>query len=280
MARIRILQGVSSATILTAYALALYIFIYVPVAAMFAMSFNNSISPTLPWEGFTSKWYRQTLHNGQLFNALWNSARLGALVAILSTVVALLAALAFRRPLAGKAVILNMILVPLLIPGIVIGVGQAVLWNLLGLPFSLWGSTLVGHLVYAIPFAFITIYPRLYKFDPNIEAAAMDLGAGPWDTFWSIVFPRIAPGVVASMLFAFTLSFGEFIRTLFLIGAQNTLPMYLWSIILTAASPEANAIAVVVVALSLAVVLIALIVAGRGFREDRRVWRNTTDAGA
>jgi len=226
------------------------------------------------------KWYWQTLHNDQFFNALWNSARLGAVVAVLSSAVALLAALAFRRRLAGKAVILNMILVPLLIPGIVMGVGQAVLWNVLGLPFSLWGSTLVGHLVYAIPFAFVSIYPRLYKFDPNIEAAAMDLGAGPWDAFWSIVFPRIAPGVVAGMLFAFTLSFGEFIRTLFLIGAQNTLPMYLWSIILTAASPEANAIAVLVVTLSLAVVLIGLAVAGRGLRDDRRGRENSTDASA
>lgn len=273
-------HGVSTRTVLTAYALGLYVFLYVPVATMLAMSFNDSISPTLPWEGFTLKWYRHTLHNTQFFTALWNSARLGAVVAILSSTVALLAALAFRRRLAGKGVVLNLILVPLLIPGIVIGVGQAVLWNVVGLSFSLWGSTLVGHLVYTIPFAFITIYPRLYKFDPNIEAAAMDLGAGPWQTFWLIVFPRIAPGVVASMLFAFTLSFGEFIRTLFLIGPQNTLPMYLWSIILTSASPEANAIAVLVVTLSVAVVLTGLAVAGRGWRESVRAEETSTDARA
>lgn len=274
----RLAPPVSSTSLLTAHALALYVFIYLPVAAMLTMSFNDSISPTLPWEGFTLKWYRQTLSNSQFFDALWNSARLGAVVAVLSSTVALLAALAFRRRLAGKVVILNMILVPLLIPGIVIGVGQAILWNVLGLSFSLWGSTLIGHLVYTIPFAFVTIYPRLYKFDPNIEAAAMDLGAGPWTTFWTIVFPRIAPGVVASMLFAFTLSFDEFIRTLFLIGSQNTLPMYLWSVILTSASPEANAIAVLVVCMSLAIVLIGLAIARRGVRHGSHTGGRSTDA--
>lgn len=264
------MHGRQRVSVLTLYMGAVYAFIYSPLACMVLMSFNDSISTTLPWGGFTVKWYQQTLNNDLLFVAFFNSARLGVTVAVLSSAIGLLVALAFRRAFTGKAGVLNMMLAPLLVPGIVLGVGQAIAFTVAGIPLSLWGSTLIGHLVYTVPFAFITIYPRVYKFDPNIEAAAMDLGAGPWVTFWTIVFPRILPGVVASMLFGFTLSFDEFIRTFFLVGAQNTLPMYLWSIILTNPSPETNAIATLVVAFSLALVLLGVLAVRRGWRQPQQ----------
>jgi spermidine/putrescine transport system permease protein len=119
---------------------------------------------------------------------------------------------------------------------------------------NLWTSTLIGHLIYTSPFAFLTIFPRVHRFDPNIEAAAMDLGALPLVAFWTIVLPQIAPGLVASFLFCFTLSFDEFVRTLFLIGSQNTLPIYLWSIILNNPSPQTSAIAILSMSFSLVIV--------------------------
>jgi spermidine/putrescine transport system permease protein len=249
---------------LTVFSLAVYFFLYTPVVTMLAMSFNDSISITLPWGGFTTKWYAKALSNSQAWAAFGNSVKLGLAVGILSSIMGLLTALAFRRSFRGKAPVLTALLLPLLTPGLVLAVGQTVLWNLLGQRTDLWTSTLLGHLVYTVPFAFIMIYPRVHKFDPNIEAAAMDLGAGPFTAFRTIVLPRILPGVIASVLFCFTLSLDEFVRTMFLIGPQNTLPMYLWSIILTDPSPETNAIATLSVCFSLTVVGMAMLIARRG----------------
>lgn len=249
------------------FAVAVYVFLYAPVATMVAMSFNDSISITLPWGGFTTKWYARAFGNTQAWAAFFNSVKLGLVVGVLSSLMGLWTALAFRRVFRGKSPVLTGLLMPILLPGIVLAVGQTVLWNLLGLRTDLWSSTLLGHLVYTVPFAFIMIFPRIHKFDPNIEAAAMDLGAGPFTAFRTIVLPRIMPGIVASMLFCFTLSLDEFVRTMFLIGAQNTLPMYLWSIMLTDPSPETNAIATLSVCFSLAVVGLAMLIASRGGRD-------------
>ena len=137
---------------------------------------------------------------------------------------------------------------------------------MLGLLPGLWTSALAGQLVYTVPFAFLTIFPRVHRFDPNIEAAAADLGAGPWTVFRTILLPRILPGVIASFLFCFTLSFDEFIRTLFLVGAENTLPIYFWSIILSNPSPEASALATLSVLFSLGIVGAAVLTLRLGRR--------------
>jgi len=254
---------------LASFATAILLFLYVPVAMLLVLSFNNSNSISLPWMGFTTRWYGEALANSGAFVAFLNSVKLGVCVGILSTLVGLLTALAFRRSIVGKAPILGALLIPLLVPGIVLAVAQAVTWNMAGWIMDLWSSTLIGHLIYTTPFAFLTIFPRVHRFDRNIEAAAMDLGAPPLVAFWTIVVPQIAPGLVASFLFCFTLSFDEFIRTLFLIGSQNTLPIYLWSIILNNPSPETSAITILSMAFSLATVGIGSLLLHQGRRVRR-----------
>jgi ABC-type spermidine/putrescine transport system permease subunit II len=255
-------SGGRAAAAFALFALAVYIFLYLPVVAMVVLSFNDSISIGLPWSGFTLRWYRESLYNSLAIGAFWNSVKLAVVVSLVSTTLGLGVALASRRTFHGKALLLNALILPLLIPGLVLAVGQLTLWNLLGLLPGLWGTTLLGHLVYCVPFAFLNIFPRVHRFDLNIEAAAADLGAGPWTVFRTILVPRIMPGLLASLLFCFTLSFDEFTRTLFLIGAENTLPIYFWSIILTDPSPAASAIATLSVLFSLGVVGAGLLALG------------------
>jgi spermidine/putrescine transport system permease protein len=232
-----------SSLLLGLFAGAVYVFLYMPVVTMVVLSFNDSVSIGLPWGGFTTKWYTQSLVNTVALRAFLASVELGIVVSLLSSCLGLGTALAFRRVFRGKGLVLNMLILPLLIPGIVLAVGQITLRNLLDFLPGLWGSALLGYLVYTVPFAFPNIFPRVHRFDPNIETAAADLGATPWTVFRTILLPRIMPGLIASVLFCFTWSFDEFVRTLFLIGAQNRLPLYFWSIILTNPSPEASAVA-------------------------------------
>jgi len=249
----------------TAITIVVLAFLYAPVLTLIVLSFNNSVGVSLPWAGFTLRWYLEAFSNTGAFNAFANSIKLGMGVGIVSTLIGLLAALAFRRAIAGRPVVLASLLLPLLIPGIVLAVAQAVLWNVAGWTMKLWTSTLIGHLVYTCPFAFLTIFPRLHRFDPNIEYAATDLGASPPVAFATIVLPQIVPGLAASFLFCFTLSFDEFVRTLFLIGSENTLPIYLWSIVLNNPSPQTSAIAILSMIFSLATVAIgSLLLRRRG----------------
>ena len=129
-----------------------------------------------------------------------------------------------------------------------------VLFSAVGMRPGLMTTTLVAHVGIALPYVFVLISTRLHRFDASFEEAAMDLGADECRTFWTITFPLIRPGVIGSALFAFTLSFDEFIRTLFTIGNDNTLPIQIWSMLGSMVSPELNAIATLIVALSIGLV--------------------------
>jgi len=126
---------------------------------------------------------------------------------------------------------------------------------------------LVAHVTWVLPFAFLTLYPRLAAFDQALEEAAMDLGASPWVVFKRIVFPLIKPAVIATVLFSFTLSFDEFVRTLFVIGAERTTPVYLWVLIVEQTAPFLPAAGVIIM-------LISVAVAAMGF------WVSTTSSQA
>jgi spermidine/putrescine transport system permease protein len=248
---------------LRGYALAVYAFLYIPIAMLVLLSFNDSNAITLPWGGFTFRWYRALAENQSLFVSLKNSVTLGLVTAALATAIGTLAALAFRTRFRGQVAVMRMLLLPLVIPGLTIGVALLLLFHAAGVRPGLLTTTLVAHLGFALPYVFVLVSTRLHRFDTSLEEAAMDLGADEWATFWQVTFPLIRPGIIGSALFAFTLSFDEFIRTLFTIGNDNTLPIQIWSMLGSMVSPELNAIATLIVAASVALVVLGELLRGR-----------------
>ena len=162
--------------------------------------------------------------------------------------------------------VLNLIFVPIIIPGIIGGIVLLIFFSFLSIPTSLWTTVLVAHVNWALPFAFLTLYPRLHKFDRALEEAAMDLGARPWTIFRRILLPIVKPGLIASALFSFTLSFDEFIRTIFVIGFDRTIPVQFWSMIVDELRPELPAVAVVIIVFSAVVSLVGFAFSNRGRR--------------
>jgi len=250
---------------LRAYGTAVFAFLYLPIVMLVLLSFNDSAAITLPWAGFTLRWYRALAENQSLFVSLKNSVMLGLTTAVLATVIGCLAAFAFRYRFRGQVALMRLLLLPLVIPGLTIGVALLLLFHAIGVRPGLMTTTLVAHVGFALPYVFVLISTRLHRFDASLEEAAMDLGADELTTFWKITFPLIRPGVIGSALFAFTLSFDEFIRTLFTIGNDNTLPIQIWSMLGSMVSPELNAAATLIVALS-----VCLIVLGELFRGSDR----------
>jgi spermidine/putrescine transport system permease protein len=211
------------------YAVVFLIVLYLPVLLIPLFSFNDSIYVRFPLSGFTTQWFVELWSRQPVWNAFWNSIRVGVSVAIISTILGVIAARAITRyRMPGKSALVTFIMMPLVIPGIIFGVALLVLLSRMGVPLSLYTVTL-GHLIVCLPFAVATLLPRFEGFDRSIEEASADLGENGWWTFWRVTFPMVFPGVVASLLLTFTISFDEFIMAFFLSGTDPTLPIYIWS---------------------------------------------------
>ena len=211
------------------YAAAYLAFVYVPVLFLPLFSFNDSTFISFPLKGLTVKWYFEVFEKGRLLQALWNSVKVGVPVAIVSTIFGVLAAKAVTRyRMPGKASVVSFIMAPLVVPGIIVGIALLVIANTVGIKLSLFTIGL-AHLAPCTAFSMWIMISRLEGFDKSLEEASLTLGEGPWITFWRVTFPLILPGIVASLLLTFTVSFDEFILAFFLAGTEPTLPIYMWS---------------------------------------------------
>lgn len=211
------------------YAVLYLAFVYIPVMFLPLFSFNDSIFIAFPLQGFTLEWYEQMANSDGLIDALYNSIKLGCVVAVLATILGTFAAKAVTRyKMPGRGPVITFIMLPLVIPGIILGIALLVIANMSGVALSLYTIGL-GHLMVSTPFAMLVMVSRLEGFDKNLEEASKDLGDSPWATFWRVTFPLALPGIIASLLLSFTISFDEFILAFFLSGNETTLPVYIWS---------------------------------------------------
>lgn len=215
--------------LLRAYTILYILFLYFPIFILILFSFNSSIYVAFPLKGFTLSWYGQMLSNGALIGALQNSLIVGAVVACLSTVIGTMAAKAFIQSprMPGRRAMMVIGMAPLVVPALILGVSLLSLFSAVGAPLSLYGIA-VAHIVVCTPFSMMVMISRLEGLDRSIEEAASDLGETPWMTFWRVTFPLIFPGLVASLLLTFTISFDEFVLAFFLSGNETTLPVYIW----------------------------------------------------
>ena len=211
------------------YAVIYLTFIYLPVLFLPLFSFNKSKYIAFPLKGFTLQWYQKMINTPDLLEALMNSVKVGITVAILSTMFGLLAAKAVTRyRIPGRGAVMGFIMVPLVIPGIILAISLLILITQLDIPLSLW-TVGFAHMLLCTPFAMLVLISRMEGFDRSLEEAALDLGENAWMTFWRVTFPIVLPGIIASLLLTFTISFDEFVLAFFLTSTDPTLPIYIWS---------------------------------------------------
>jgi spermidine/putrescine transport system permease protein len=203
--------------------------LYLPIAILFLFSINANTTFSFPLQGFTLHWYQQLFDTPAVLRAARNSlivaAGSGLVATILGTMVALLMA---RYQFRTKNLLLALAVLPLIVPFIVLGVALLLLFAAFDIDRSLW-TVGIGHTVVALPYTLLIIVARLAGFDPNLEEAALDLGATYPTTLRRIVLPIITPAIISAWLVAFTVSFDEFALALFLAGPQPTFPVYLFS---------------------------------------------------
>jgi ABC-type spermidine/putrescine transport system permease subunit II len=255
--------------VLLAVAGATLAFLYLPIVFLILFSFEVADTPGFPITGLTLHWYERMLADSAIHSALFNSVIVAVVVAILATIIGTMAAFPLVRGgirFTGAARILFTL--PIMIPGVLLGLGLLVFITLLGFKLGLH-TVIAGHLVFTTPFVVLIVAARLQGFDRRLEWAAADLGANNWQTLRHIVLPLIAPAIVAGALLSVTLSIDEFVVTFFTIGPQLTLPLYIITQIKFGVTPEVNALATVILVSTLAVFGLGSVLLSRGRRPKR-----------
>ncbi|MBA5800378.1 MULTISPECIES: ABC transporter permease [Rhizobium] len=214
------------------------VFLYGPLVVLAILSFQTGPEggPQFPIIEWSTYWYKHLfgltppsrIAPLPIEQALVRSMGLAVMTMIVSTVLGVSAAQAFRRKFKGSGFVFYLIVLGMMVPGVLVGLGMALVANSLGIDRHWWGTAFVLHVVYTFPFAFLVMLAIFNRFDPSVEEAAWSLGVSPARTFRKITFPLIFPGVLSAMLFAFTLSYDEFSRTLFASGRDLTLPLAIY----------------------------------------------------
>lgn len=240
---------------LWAASLAVYAFLYVPLAIVVAYSFNDS-RLNAEWVGFTWHWYQVLLHDEDMLIAAGNSLFIALVSSLIATILGTMAGIAIHR---YDFKLLNfMVLTPVAMPEILLGVSLLLFFiQVLNLTLGML-SIVLAHITFSIGFVAIVVRVALAALDESIFEAARDLGASPWQTFRHVTFPLILPGVIAGGLMAFTLSIDDFVITFFTAGVGvQTLPLRIYSMIKIAVTPEVNAVSTLLMLLTLTLILLA-----------------------
>ena len=234
----------------------LVVFLYAPLVILLVFSFNDRELVSFPWEGFTTRWYATFLRNQEILASLEVSVVVAAITAVLTTLLAIPASIALvRRRFFAKGLVSGVMLAPLVIPLVALGTALLILFNTLGIPFSPL-TIAIGHIVIALPFAILTLVPRLERIPAALEEASRDLGAGWYTTFRQITFPLMLPAIFSAFLLSFVISFDEVVIASFVAGVEVTFPVYLYSQLrLPRQLPQVIAVAVVILCISAVVVI-------------------------
>jgi len=238
------------------YVALVLVFLFAPLAVVVLFSFHETASLTIPFEGFSLRWYRQVLDSPEVISAIVSSLQVGLTTAGIVLAIGTLAGIALARyRFRGKSALRGLLIAPAALPGLFLGIALVTFFTQVNIRLSLWTVT-VGHLLYALPYFFLVAYARFTRFDPLLEEAAHDLGAGPWQTFRRVTLPLVAPTLVAGAMLVFALSWDEILITLFTIGNQNTLPLVVWSSVRHSIDPSVNAISALLLAGSLSFIFL------------------------
>ena len=256
-----------------AYLVAVFGFLYVPIAVMIAFSFNESKSRTV-FTGFTFDWYKNLFHNDMILKSLAVSIAVAFVSAALATTVGTMAAIGInsmkKRP---RGAVLSVSYIPVINPEIITGVSMMLLFvvfneqmsafltRVLNIEVSFNGfgivTLLIAHITFNLPYVIFSVGPKLRQMDIRLYEAALDLGCNPRQAFFKVVLPEIMPAVLSSFLICLTYSIDDFIISYFTSGTMQTLPIAIYSMTKKKVSPEINALSAIMFVVILSIIIVS-----------------------
>jgi spermidine/putrescine transport system permease protein len=241
---------------LTVHALAVFAFLYLPIAVLIIYSFNGAGVGGFPPRDLTLNWYRILFQDGPIWDSVFNSLIVAAAAMFIALAFGIPAALALDRAhFPGKALFRRLVLLPLILPGIITGLSLLMLFREVDVKLSLV-TIILGHGTALISVATTEVFAGLQKLNRAEEEASLDLGANYWQTFWRITAPNLKLSIIGAALLIFTLSMDEIAVSFFLIGRDNTLPLEIWGRLRRGITPEINAISTIIFVFSLMAIVL------------------------
>jgi len=235
---------------------AVFAFLYLPIAVLIVYSFNGEGVGGFPPHNLTFDWYRMLFADAAIWESVGNSVVVALSAVAIALAFGVLAALALdRAQFPGKALFRRLVLLPLILPGIITGLSLLMLFREADVKLSLL-TIVLGHGTVLISVATTEVFAGLQKLDRAQEEASLDLGASYWQTFWRVTIPNLQLPIIGAALLIFTLSMDEIAVSFFLIGRDNTLPLEIWGRLRRGITPEINAISTIIFVFSLVAIVI------------------------
>jgi putative spermidine/putrescine transport system permease protein len=238
------------------------LFLYGPMTAIYILSFQGpSGGLTFPMRGFSLHWFGALFgqeRTGDFAGSFERSLVLALCATVLTLVISLSAGLAFRKRFIGSTAVFYMAIASLVMPGVFVGLGIAIVLQVLHLTPVWWLTGLGAHLTWTLPFGLLIMFAIFNRFNRAYEEAARDLGASSWRTLTEVILPILAPGLIGVALFGFTLSYDEFPRSVLTVGARNTLPLEVFAMTNTVTTPSVFALGTLTTAVSFLIISAAL----------------------
>ena len=237
-----------------------YAYLYIPIIILVTNSFNED-RYGLSWKGFSWNWYERLFNNDTLIQAAFHSVTIAFFAATLATIVGGLTAIAlYRYRFRGKQAVSGMLFIVMMSPDIVMAVSLLALFMVVGISLGFW-SLLLAHVTFCLPYVTVTIFSRLNGFDARMLEAAKDLGASEVTILRKIILPLALPAVVSCWLLSFTISLDDVVVSSFVSGVSyEILPLRIFSLVKTGVTPEVNALATIMIVLSLGLVILSQLV--------------------
>ena len=238
-----------------------YAYLYIPIIILVTNSFNED-RYGLSWKGFSWNWYERLFNNDTLIQAAFHSVTIAFFAATLATIVGGLTAIAlYRYRFRGKQAVSGMLFIVMMSPDIVMAVSLLALFMVVGISLGFW-SLLLAHVTFCLPYVTVTFFSRLNGFDARMLEAAKDLGASEVTILRKIILPLALPAVVSGWLLSFTISLDDVVVSSFVSGVSyEILPLRIFSLVKTGVTPEVNALATIMIVLSLGLVILSQLIA-------------------
>ncbi len=259
-----------------------FLFLYLPIVVVVLFSFNNTTRRVTDWQGFGTRWYEFVFSNGEVQRYLINSVIVGVGTAIIATLVGTMAALGLQRaPRWFRFPFDALTYISIIVPEIVIALAtliffastigrDGILTNLTGTEIGFGYHTIIGALtLFNISLVLLLVRARLSGMDRTMVEASYDLFATPWRTFWQITFPQLLPAIVAGFLLSFTFAFDDYLITTFVNGrGTSTIPLYVFGQIRRGVTPATNAVAALMLLITLGILLVGQLLLTRQARRQ------------
>lgn len=240
------------------------LYLFAPIVVIVIFSFNKPLGKfNIVWQGFTLDNWASPFSDEALTDALFVSVRVALISSVIAAVLGTMIALSLSRyRFKGSGAVNLFLVLPLTSPEVVLGSSLATLFLARGVDFG-YTTVIIAHVMFQISFVAVTVRARIRGFDWTLEQAAMDLGASPQRAFWRITFPLILPGILAAWLLSFALSIDDFIITFFNAGSLVTFPLQIFGASRVAIPPQINVLASMLLFLSIALMVGALLIESR-----------------